>query len=123
MILATSVRKSLREIDDYHVRSMASTLKSLEDKTTFNYGAKFNADTDLMVSSWADLGLYQQSYGPLLGKPEFIRRPLLAQLQSLVYMMPRAEDGSIAVAMSMMEEDAQALAQDPLWTSHAELID
>jgi hypothetical protein len=122
-VAARSVRKSLREIDDYHVRSMASTLKSLEDKTTFNYGAKFNPDTDLMVSSWAELGLYQQSFGPLLGKPEFIRRPLLAQLQSLVYLMPRAEDGSIAVAMSMMEEDAQALVEDPLWASYAELID
>jgi hypothetical protein len=122
-ITARSVRKSLREVDDYHVRSMASTLKSLEDKTTFSYGAKFNSDTDLMVSSWADLGLYQHSFGPLLGKPEFIRRPLLAQLESLVYLMPRTDDGGVAVAMSMRAEDAKALVQDPLWTSYAELIE
>lgn len=121
-VTARSIRRSLNEIDDYHVRSMASTLKSLEDKTTFSYGAKFNPDADLMVSSWAELGLYQHSFGPLLGKPEFIRRPLLAQLESLVYLMPRTDDGSIAVAMSMREEDAKILLEDPLWTSYAELI-
>jgi hypothetical protein len=120
---ARKLRKSLDDIDDYHVRSMATTLKSLEDKTTFTYGAKFNPNTDLMVSSWAELGLYQCSFGPLLGKPDFVRRPLLTQLEGLVYFMPRTDDGDIAVAMSIGEDDTKALMEDPLWRSFAEVID
>ena len=120
---AVQIRKALNEIDDFHIRSMATTLKSLEDKTTFSYGARFNPDTDLMVSSWADLRLYQCSFGPLLGKPEFIRRPLLTQLESLVYLMPRSDDGGIAVAMSMREDDAKVLMEDAVWNAYAEAIE
>ena len=117
------LRRTRHQVDDYYVRSMATTLASLEDKTTFAYGAKFNPDTDLMVSSWADLGLYQQSFGPLLDKPEFVRRPTFADLQGLVYYMPRTDDGSIAVALSITEGDAKALMEDPVWASYAERID
>jgi trichothecene 3-O-acetyltransferase len=120
---ARKLRKSLNEIDDYHVRSMATTLKTLEDKTTFTYGATFDPGTDLMVSSWAELGLYQCPFGPLLGKPEFVRRPVLTQLEGLVYFMPRTDDGAIAVAMSIREDDAKALMEDPVWRSYAEVID
>jgi hypothetical protein len=120
---AVQIRKSLKLVDDYHVRSMATTLASLEDKTTFSYGAKFNPDTDLLLSSWAELKLYQCSFGPLLGKPEFIRRPLLTELESLVYFMPRTDDGGIAVAMSLREDDARVLMRDPVWTSYADVID
>jgi hypothetical protein len=119
---AAEIRKSRNGIDDYHIRSIATLLNSLEDKTTFNYGAKFNPDTDLMVSSWAELRLYQSSFGPLLSKPEFIRRPLLAELESLVYLMPRTDDGGIAVAMSMREDDAKTLMEDEVWQYYTEMI-
>src|SRR2546423_7160196 len=121
---ATTVklRKNLNGVNDYYVRSIATTLKSLEDKTTFNYGATFNPDTDLMVSSWAELGLYQHSFGPLLGKPEFVRRPLLSEMEGLVYYMPRTDDGGIVVTLSMREDDAKALMGDQVWTSYAEML-
>ena len=114
--------KTRQEINNYYVRSLATTLHSLDDKTTFAYGAKFNPDTDLMVSSWGELGLYQQSFGPILGKPEFVRRPLFAEMQGLTYYMPRTDDGSIAVAISIREDDAKALMGDPVWASYAETI-
>jgi hypothetical protein len=120
--IAAEIRKSRNGIDDHHIRSIATLLNSLEDKTTFAYGAKFNPDTDLMVSSWAELRLYQSSFGPLLGKPEFIRRPLLTELESLVYLMPRTDDGGIAVAMSMREDDAKALMEDEVWQYYTEMI-
>ncbi len=120
---AVEVRKSLNEIDYHHVRSLVTQIHAEKDKTTFGYEATMNPETDIMLSSWAELGTYQCDFGPLLGKPGFVRRPLLTECQSLGYFMPRTDEGDIALEISLAPEDAKALVEDAVWMEYAEVID
>ena len=90
------IRKSLNEINDYHVRSLITTISREEDKTTFAYEGGLNdPGTDLLVASWAELRLYEANFGKLLGFPGFVRRPTKAPCESLIYLMPKTREGHI----------------------------
>jgi len=121
--LAVKVRKSLGQVDDYFVRSLATLIKNTEDRTTLFYAAKFNPAADFLCSSWAQLHwLSQCDFGPGLGTVDFVRRARLPGVPNLSYIMPKNHKGDMHIAASMFTEDFVDLVNDKQWREFAELV-
>ena len=121
--LAIQLRTTIiKEATEHHFRSMATLLHHEPDKTTFGYEANMNPELDIMPSSWADLGLYTQSFGPDLGVPGFVRRPILAEVLGLTYLMPRTREGDWDLCTSLTEEDVKGLEGDRVFSTLVEKI-
>jgi trichothecene 3-O-acetyltransferase len=120
---AMQLRASLREVDDHFVRSLATLIKTTEDKTTIFYGAKTRAGRDFLISSWAQLHwLVQCDFGPGLGTVDFVRRARLPEVPDLSYIMPKDKKGNMHLAASMFQEDFVGLVNDQEWRQYAELV-
>lgn len=120
---AIKVRKSLMEINDYQIRSYFSLLQAEKDKTTFAFGAKFNPETDMMITSFVAQKLYSTSFGSLLGMPDFVRRPRLPDGKGLCYMMPITREGDIDIVIGLSDEEYEGLKADARWKEYAEVIE
>ena len=120
--VAYQLRQSLARYDDLYVRSFVHALKAEQDKTVFRYGANTVVGRDLTVSSWSGLKFGRSSFGPLLGVPDFVRRPIQADCEGLIYFMPPNSAYDIDVALSLRDEDFRALRNDPEWIAHAETL-
>ncbi len=66
---AIKVRRSLMEVNDNHMRSFFYLLQNEKDKTTINYGAKVNRETDILITSFVAQKLYKTNFGEVLGEP------------------------------------------------------
>ena len=71
------------EVNDAHMRSFFYLLQNPKDKTTFDYGAKVNRKTDLLITSFVVQKLYKTNFGNLLGKPVRNSR------EAWIYQIPR----------------------------------
>ena len=118
--LASQLRRDLQGIDDHHIRSLMTFVRSTKDKNSIGFGATCTPN-DVVVSSFANLPVYGD-YGPLLGKPEFARRPTLLPTDGLVYIMPRNPDGSLEVTISIREDDMERMRRDEKWNHYTEYI-
>lgn len=69
---------------------------------------------DVRLSSWAKEKLYDLDFGPCLGQPEAVRRPMFKDgaREGLVYFIPKGRDGSIVVGLCLREEDMERLRMD-----------
>lgn len=77
---------------------------------------------DLTYTSWADLGMYDCDFGPVLGgKPQFARIPYMPYLDGMVLALPRrrladSSEGKaterVEFAIMLNERDMQALEED-----------
>ncbi|GAD93079.1 hypothetical protein CHGG_07592 [Paecilomyces variotii No. 5] len=82
---------------------------------------------DLTYTSWADLGMYDCDFGPVLGGgPQFVRVPYMPFIDGMVLALPRrrlanTSDGKaverIEVAIMLNEQDMQALEKDEVLRS------
>jgi hypothetical protein len=120
---AIKVRQSLIEVNDHQARSFFHLLKAEKDRTTFNYGAKMNPATDLMITSFAGQQLYSTSFGDLLGMPDFVRRPRLPDGKGLCYLLPKTRDGDIDIVIGLSDEEYEGLKGDLKWNEFAEAIE
>lgn len=81
----------------------------------------------MLFSSGAGLDVYDVDFGPLLGKPELIRRPWVeckdGASEGIGYFMPKKRDGSVDVLMCLREEDWESLGRDEVWRSFGEMIE
>ena len=118
--LAIQLRKELGAIDDHHVRSVITFMRSVKDKGSIGYGASVGPN-DIVVSSFAKFPVWGD-FGPLLGKPEFARRPTLTPMDGMVYIMPRNPDGSLDVAISIRDEEVKRMRVDEKWNYYTEFI-
>ena len=73
-----------------------------------------NPSFDVRLSSWAKEKLYYLDFGPCLGQPEAVRRPMFTNgaREGLVYFLPKGRDGSIVVGICLREEDMERLRMD-----------
>lgn len=69
---------------------------------------------DVRLSSWAKEKLYDLDFGPYLGQPEAVRRPMFKDgaREGLVYFLSKGRDGSIVVGICLREEDMERLRMD-----------
>ncbi|KAJ9615464.1 hypothetical protein H2200_001539 [Cladophialophora chaetospira] len=127
--IAIDIRASLKEVDDFDIRSLATLIHNTEDKTTIFYGAKKKHGKDVFISSWAQMDFATTcDFGPLLsgdgkdGRPDFVRRAKMDILPDLTYIMPRNRDGDMALGACLFEEDVEGLEHDETWKAYAEVI-
>ena len=119
--VALLLRQNINAVDDYFTRSYISFLRSLKDKGSITFAGK-NPDRDYCMSSWGSWPIYGNDFGNGLGKPEFVRRPRLKEMEGLGFVMPKEEDGRLAVAVSMKEEDMRKLRHDEELMRYAEYL-
>jgi hypothetical protein len=116
------VRRSLLDVNDHQIRSFFELLKTEKDRTTINYGAKMDSEADIMITSFAGLGLYDADFGELLGKPDFVRRPTLPAGTAPCYIMPVTREGDIDIIFVISQEEFEILQADAKWTEFTEVI-
>lgn len=119
--VASTLRKSLNEIDEYTVRSFATFVSKQQDRSNIAYAGQFNPDTDLGTSSMAAVPLYSARFGPL-GQPGLVRRPTFTPLMSTIYAMPQTVTGDVDVLVCLSGQDIAALRADPEWTANVEYV-
>ncbi|KLU87295.1 trichothecene 3-O-acetyltransferase [Magnaporthiopsis poae ATCC 64411] len=97
-----------------HARAIMTYVARTSDLSGVSFTATVDPASDLMLSSWAKLGpaLYGLDFGLGLGAPVAVRRPRFDPFESLAYLMPRAPDGGIALAISLRDEDLERLRAD-----------
>ncbi|KAK4043910.1 transferase family-domain-containing protein [Parachaetomium inaequale] len=121
--VALRLRRDLATVNNRdYVRSFATWIARTADKTVIAYGGKFNPDTDIGSSSWAQIGLASVAFGPLLGRPSLIRRPDFVPLKSDIYFMPQTERGNIDALVCFNQADLDGLMRDQMWTAYADYI-
>ncbi|KAL2876270.1 hypothetical protein SGCOL_008443 [Colletotrichum sp. CLE4] len=120
---ASQLRSTVNpEALSYGVKALATLMDQAADKSVFSFTGTLRLDRDLAFSSWAKLDLYEHDFGLGLGKPESIRRPQFTPVESLGYLLPKAPDGSIALAICLRDEDMEGLKKDELWLKYSKYI-
>ncbi|PYH34004.1 uncharacterized protein BO87DRAFT_416188 [Aspergillus neoniger CBS 115656] len=69
---------------------------------------------DFTITSWADLDLYNLDFGPLLGKPEFVKLPCI-EADGVAIILPRRRTGSyeiLEVMVMLRCDDMESLEGD-----------
>jgi trichothecene 3-O-acetyltransferase len=121
--VAVEVRDSLKQVDDYFVRSLATLIDSMEDKSTIFYGVNSKVGRDFLISSWAQLHwLATCDFGPGLGNPDFVRRANLEEVPILAYIMPKDNKGNMHLAASLFPGDFDLLVKDEQWRKYTDLV-
>lgn len=120
--LTIKARRELGTINDHAVRSIFHIVKNEKDKSTINYGALMNAAADIMITSWVAQKIYEASFGDILGKPDFVRRPKLPDAPSLAYLMPLTREGDIDLIVSLSDQDFENLQADAKWQEFVEFL-
>ena len=103
-------------------REFATLLLRAEDRSTVSVGARLDLDSDLVVDSWSGMWCYSFTFGLGLGCPVAFRRPKQALVPSLVFLLPRRQDGEIVVQMGVGVDDLDALRGDGEWVRFAEYL-
>lgn len=111
------------------IRSYATFLAREPDKTALVYGGLRDVNIDLgatsLVASAGDEkdtnSALPESFGPLLGRTCFIRRPYVSPLTSTITIQP-AEGGALPVCLCLPEDDMEALKKDAGWRRYTRYI-
>jgi trichothecene 3-O-acetyltransferase len=106
----------------YHTRALATFLNRTPDKNIVSFTATLDLSAGIMLSSWAKLDCYELDFNLGLGKPEAVRRPQFAPVESLIYLMPRTLDGEIAVAICLRDEDMERLRKDEEFAKYGRYV-
>jgi len=121
-VTALALRKTLLQQNDYAIRSFNTFIHRHENKGVINYTARMDLSRDLLISSGASLGVSNVDFGPLLGKPDCVRRPRWDAAEGVVYFMPKSRDGDIDAAICLRCDDWEILKADKAWREFGEHI-
>lgn len=119
--LARQIRTDTAAIDDHRCRSEATFVRSVRDKSTIEFGSNLGP-LDFAISSFAGLPVCEMDFGPLLGRPDFVRRPPSAPTDCLAYIMPKNRDGSLDVIVALRNDDMRRMRRDPVWAYYSDYI-
>lgn len=106
----------------YATRALVTWFHRAEDKNSVGVTATLDLGKDIMLSSWAKYEFYDMDFNLGLGKPEAVRRPQFVPVESLFYLMPKRQDGEIAVLLCLRQEDLERLKADREFMRFAEYI-
>ncbi|KAI4235934.1 MAG: hypothetical protein L6R40_006302 [Gallowayella cf. fulva] len=121
-VIAAQMRKDLNEANTEHsVRSYATFLAGVKDKSTLAYGGVFNPALDIGSSSMATAAVGGLGFG-VLGEPELMRRPRLAPVPGCLYFYPPERDGNLPVLVCLSERDLEAIKMDEEWSGCTDFI-
>ena len=121
--IASEMRKDVSDVNtEYTMRSFVTLIANTPDKSTIAYGATFNPDNDLGMSSFTHWGTYGVEFG-LLGMPELVRRAnFQPPIESDIYLMPSTNERDIDALLCVTDEDLKGLRSDEQWSSYTEYI-
>lgn len=137
-VIASRLRERLLPAHDeknrWHMQALVTALHrsdSPDKRGRLIFGANLDFARDLYVSSITKVApVCDWKFGPVMGVPEAGRRPNLPDntLLGLVISMPRAkgqgaEEGDLAVAACLSEEDIRILRKDKVLGEYAEILD
>ena len=110
--------------DKQNSRSVAEvyTLATRSETSPALYPAwSITSGKDLGITSWAGFGLYEMSFGSILGQPTFVRPPFM-QIDSAAIVLPRKRGGFdeeqrdvIEIMVMLHKDDIKALQEERLW--------
>lgn len=122
-MIASQLRSSLDpEALAYHTRALATCFARTPDKSIFSFGASFDPSRDMMLSSWAKVNCYELDFNLGLGTPECVRRPRFMPVEGLVYLLPKALNGEIALMVCLRDEDLERLKSDEEFVKHGKHV-
>lgn len=122
--LASRLRADLNASNtEWAVRSYATFVAGVSDKSALVYGGGFDPLTDVGNSSMAQLNFTALEFGPLLGKPALMRRPNLTPVPGVMYVLaPEGEAGNLPVLVCLPDRDIDGLQADEQWSQNTEYI-
>ena len=125
-IFSSRVRSSVKNVDSNYIRRVIALIKTCPGDIN-HLKAAFHAvlGKDIIITSWADFPVYEADFGPLLGKPEWMRCPYRA-LDGTVKILarrqgprPGSEEAGLEVNIELREDDMYRLLNDPLLNEYA----
>lgn len=123
--IASELRRKLdpKVVDlAYKTRALATFQTRSEDKTKTSTTACVDTSSGIMLSSWAKINTFELDFNLGLGKPEAVRRPAFVPFESLIYIMPKAPNGEMAVEICLRDEDWERLKTDEEWVRYASYV-
>ncbi|RAH59272.1 hypothetical protein BO85DRAFT_486869 [Aspergillus piperis CBS 112811] len=109
--------QSSSTINSRHIAETYRLVDSMEDYRSLYAGWDLFGSRDFTITSWADLDLHNLDFGPLLGKPEFVRLPYM-EADGVAIILPRRRSGpdEILQVMVMLRcDDMESLEGDGMW--------
>ncbi|ROW11992.1 hypothetical protein VPNG_05258 [Cytospora leucostoma] len=121
--LASRLRADLNASNtEWAVRSYATFVAGVPDKSALVYGGGFDPATDVGNSSMSQLDFTALEFG-LLGRPTFLRRPNLTPVPGVMYVLPpEGEAGDLPVLLCLPEKDIDGLRADEEWGPSTEYV-
>lgn len=118
-MVASQLRGAISAEQDLgHTARVAATRLSLSLTKPMPIPAPARATlpaTVVKMSSWAKEQCCTFDFGGPLGIAEAVRRPKFDAWEGLAYMMPKALNGDIAVALCLRDTDLERLRSDEAW--------
>lgn len=105
-----------------HIAGLFNMVSRFEKFPALFPAWSISSGQDLAITNWANLGIYEMSFGDVLGHPEFVRLPY-TKLDSAGIILPRKRASIsnepsrdiIEVIVMLREYDLKALQEDCLW--------
>ncbi|KAI2642647.1 transferase family-domain-containing protein [Xylaria nigripes] len=115
-MVASRIRADLNESNtEWAVRSYATFLAGVSDKSTLLYGGGFDPILDVGNSSMAQLDFTGLDFG-ILGKAEYLRRPNLSPAPGVMYILPpEGHDRDLPILVCLSDDDIEGLKADDEW--------
>ncbi|RPA78298.1 putative trichothecene 3-O-acetyltransferase [Ascobolus immersus RN42] len=113
--LAAPLREAVQKETSTLARdtSTFATLLSISKDKTLGGAASFDADKNVMLSSWTKMGCYELDFALGLGKPEAVRRPSFeSPFGGVVYFLPMDGEGGIDVVAAVRGDEGEVLRGD-----------
>ncbi|KAH6658937.1 trichothecene biosynthesis acetyltransferase [Truncatella angustata] len=108
--------------NEWAVRSYATFLAGVSDKSQLVYAGGLNPTLDVGGSSMAQTTTGALKFG-VLGTPSLLRRPNLFPVPGLMYVYPPELDtGDLPILVCLNEQDMEGLRTDAEWSAYAEFI-
>lgn len=103
-------------------RALATLLNSTKNKSVVSFTASLDLSSDIALSSWAKQNSYSLDFGLGLNNPESVRRPHFTPVEGLAYLLPKARNGDITLAICLCDTDMDLLKRDEQFTKYATYI-
>ncbi|KAI8964180.1 transferase family-domain-containing protein [Daldinia sp. FL1419] len=121
--IASRLRAELNQsANEWAVRSYATFVANVPDKGSLVYGGGLNPALDVGSSSVTQLTTKTIGLG-VLGKPTLIRRPKLAPLGGVMYVLPPEDESRyVPIVVCLTERDLEDLKNDKEWAEVTEYV-
>ncbi|KAL1845880.1 hypothetical protein Plec18170_009480 [Paecilomyces lecythidis] len=110
-----SQSQSSTQIHEYRIVEVYKLADSVDDYRAIFPGWDIFGARDMVITSWANLGLYDLDFGTGLGKPEFVRIRG-SPADGVAIILPRRND-VLEVMLMLRTHDMDVLEQDSMWTT------